>query len=91
MFEEQRGFSVPLAAQQVEWSVYLSDEALWERYATLSQIANLSETPEGEGGSEKERLREWVLEALRAEDTVRNERGEVRVDGVTYFAWTTRL
>jgi hypothetical protein len=90
VFSSQHLFSVPLSDQTVEWTVYLSDSALWERYATLSQIANLSETP-AEGGSEKERCREWVMQALGKGDTVRNERGEVRVDGVTYFAWTRRL
>lgn len=77
-------FSLPLGEDKVEWKVWLDDEAIWARYATLSQIANLDEDAQ-------EKVKKQVLEALQGRDTERNEKGEAAIHGVTYFAWTSRV
>ena len=77
-------FSLPLGEQRTAWTVWLSEEALWARLQTLSQIAVL----EGPG---LERAKGIFEDALRGDDVERNEKGEVAVHGVTYFAWTDRL
>ena len=77
-------FSLPLGEQKVEWTVWLDDEAVFARYATLSQIANLDQEKQG-------KVKKQVLEALKGDDTVRNEKGEIAVRGVTYLAWTSRV
>jgi hypothetical protein len=77
-------FSLPLGEETVKWTVWLSDDAVWERYTTLSQIANL------DVGRKKE-IELRVREALKESSTERNEKGEVAVHGVTYLAWTARI
>ena len=77
-------FSLPLGEEMVKWTVYLSDEAVWLRYSTLSQIANLD-------AAKKDKVRKTVADALKGEDVERNEKGEVAVHGVTYLAWTSRV
>jgi hypothetical protein len=77
-------FSLPLGEESVKWIVWLSDEAVWSRYSTLSQIANQPD-------EEKERIRERVLAALKDSSTVRDADGKVAVHGVTYLAWTSRI
>jgi hypothetical protein len=77
-------FSLPLGEDTFKWTVWLEDEAVWSRYATLSQIANLE-------GDQKVKTKLKVLEALKNDSTERNERGEVAVHGVTYLAWTSRV
>ncbi|KAG0651131.1 putative methyltransferase [Hyphodiscus hymeniophilus] len=77
-------FSLPLGEDTIKWTVYLSDEGVWLRYTTLSQIANLSEV-------RKEEVRKTVFEALSGDDVERNEKGEIAVHGVTYLAWTSRV
>jgi hypothetical protein len=34
-------FALPLGEEREEWSVFLSKEKVWERFSTLSQIAEL--------------------------------------------------
>ncbi len=77
-------FFLPLGEEDVKWTVWLDDEAVWSRYATLSMIANLDE-------SRKEEVRKEVLDALKEDGVERNARGEVAVHGMTYFAWTSRV
>jgi ubiquinone/menaquinone biosynthesis C-methylase UbiE len=77
------GFFAGIEEGRVGWCAWLGDEEVWSRFATLSQVATL-------GGEERERVREAVLGALRAEDTVRNEEGKVRVDGWTALCWTVK-
>lgn len=70
----------------MEWTVWLSDEAVWDRFSTLSQIANT------EGDGEKfEDIKKQVFEALKVDGTERNDAGEVAVHGRTYLAWTSRV
>ncbi len=77
-------FSLPLGDEIVKWTVWLTEEGVWERYLTLSQIAVLK-------GVEREKVRRKVLEALKGDDVERNENGQVALHGVTYFAWTSRI
>jgi hypothetical protein len=74
-------FSLPLGKEFVKFTVWLSADALWSRYNTLSQIANLDV---------EKKVREEVFEALKEEDVERNARGDVAVHGVTYLVWTSR-
>jgi hypothetical protein len=77
-------FSLPLGEETVRWTVYMSDEAIWGRYTTLSQVANLDE-------ERREEIRKQVLTALKEGDTERNERGDIALHGVTYLCWTSRV
>lgn len=77
-------FSLPLGEDHVSWAVWLSDKAIWNRFATLSTISVLE--PE-----KKEELEQKVLGALRDMDAERNEKGEVALHGKTYFFWTSRV
>ena len=78
-------FSLPLGEEIVKWTaVWLEEEAIWARFGTLSQIANLDE-------GKREEVRKRIFEALKGDDVERNEKGEIAVHGVTYLAWTSRL
>ena len=77
-------FSLPLGEDSVPWTVWLTDEALWLRLRTLSHIAVLQETA-------KEEFYEKFRSIVREGDVERNEKGEIAVHGVTFFAWTSRL
>lgn len=77
-------FSLPLGNEDLKWTIYLTDNEVWSRYATLSQIAN-------QEGERKEEVRRAVFEALKDESTERNDKGEVAVHGVTHLAWTSRV
>lgn len=77
-------FSLPLGEESVFWNVWLSDEAIWSRFSTLSQISNLDE-------KRKEVIKSEVLAELRNKETERNEKGEAKVYGRTYMAWTSRV
>jgi hypothetical protein len=77
-------FSLPLGQETVPFTVWLSEDALWSRLQTLSHIAVLE-------GNELQKVKAAVEDALKGEDVERNEKGEVAIHGVTYFAWTDRL
>jgi hypothetical protein len=77
-------FSLPIGEESVKWTVWLSDEGVWLRFSTLSQITN-------QEGEKREQIRQRVLKALKDPSTERNENGDVAVHGVTYLAWTSRV
>ena len=77
-------FSLPIGEDSVRWTVWLSDEALWLRFQTLSQISVLQ-------GQAKEEFQAKFQQILREGDVERNEKGELALHGVTFFAWTSRL
>lgn len=77
-------FTLPIGEDKVEWVVWLSDEGVWSRYSTLSQIAN-------QRSEQKEQIRNRVLKVLKDPSTIRNADGEIAVHGATYLAWTSRL
>jgi len=77
-------FSLPLGEAKVPFEVWLSEDALWSRLRTLSQIAVLC--PEDLAKAEN-----TAREILKGEDVERNDKGEVKLHGDTYFAWTDRI
>jgi hypothetical protein len=77
-------FSLPLGEESVKWKVWLSEDALWARISTLSQVAVLQ-------GAQKEAGLRTFKEALQSEDVERNEKGEIALHGVTFFAWTDKI
>jgi len=77
-------FSLPIGEESIKFTVWLTEDALWARLRTLSQIAVLK-------GAELDGAKKILDEALRMDDVERNEKGEVAVHGVTYYAWTDRL
>ncbi|KAH9888199.1 S-adenosyl-L-methionine-dependent methyltransferase [Xylariomycetidae sp. FL2044] len=77
-------FSLPLGEDSVKWTVWLTEDALWSRFNTLSQIAVLQ-------GEDREAAMKLFKNALKGDDVERNERGEIAVHGVTYLMWTDRL
>jgi len=77
-------FALPLAENVEEWSIWLTEEALWDRFSTLSQVAMLE-------GEEREKVRNVVREALKGDDVQKNEKGEVKLHGMTVSAWTTKI
>jgi hypothetical protein len=77
-------FSLPLGIEEVSWTVYLNDEAIWSRYYTLSQIAMLKD-------EQLEELKKQVFAALKGEDVERNAAGEVALHGRTYLCFTSRV
>lgn len=84
IFGRQSLFSHPLGEDSVEWTHWLSEEALWDRIKTLSHVALLQ-------GQDKEDAERTFREAMSMEDVVRNDNGEVECHGRTYLAWTRRL
>jgi hypothetical protein len=77
-------FSLPLGLEDVFWTVYLTDEDIWSRFYTLSQIAILK-------GEELDKIKKQVFDTLRGEEVERNAAGEVALHGRTHLAWTSRV
>ncbi|KAF6227315.1 hypothetical protein HO133_008758 [Letharia lupina] len=77
-------FSLPLGEESVEFTQWLSSDAIWDRYHTLSQFAVLE-------GQELADTKRRVLEATGAADVGKNENGELELHGRTYFAWSTAV
>lgn len=77
-------FSLPIGEGTEKWTVWLSEDALWSRLNTLSQIAVLKD-------QERENALNVFKDALKGDDVERNENGEIAFHGVTYFAWTDRI
>jgi hypothetical protein len=77
-------FSLPIGTEDVFWTVYLTDEAIWSRYYTLSQIAVLK-------GEQLVEVKRQVFEALKGEEVERNAAGEVALHGRTHLAWISRV
>ncbi|TLD20634.1 hypothetical protein PspLS_08354 [Pyricularia sp. CBS 133598] len=80
-------FSLPLGEERVPFSIWLSEDELWRRMCTLSQMSILMK----KGGGEAQELRARFDEALRGDDVERNDKGEVKINGQTYFAWTDKI
>jgi hypothetical protein len=77
-------FSVPLGERMVQWTVWLSEEALWRRLSTLSQVSVLE-------GKEREQFEHRFREIVRMDDVEKNKKAEVALHGVTFHAWTKKL
>ncbi|MCJ1288898.1 hypothetical protein MMC34_000429 [Xylographa carneopallida] len=78
-------FSLPLGEDSVKWTVWLTKDAIWERFHTISHIANLH-------GDELEETRKKVYDILNnGTDVESNGKGEVAMHGLTVFGWTTAI
>ncbi|KAG9236887.1 methyltransferase [Amylocarpus encephaloides] len=77
-------FSLPIGEEDIHWTVYLSDEAIWDRYRSLSMIANAK-------GERLEEVKKEVFEALKGDEVERNSAGEVTLHGRTHLVWTSRV
>lgn len=80
-------FKLPLDEDKIEWKVWLSPEALWKRYSTLSVVA-ITE------GAERERIKRVFDEAVATADAgkgEKNEKGEIAVNGVTMVYWVRKI
>ncbi|KAI1172517.1 S-adenosyl-L-methionine-dependent methyltransferase [Nemania sp. FL0916] len=77
-------FSLPLGENSIQWTTWLGEDALWARINTLSQIAMLKD-------EQKEAAVKVFREILQGDDVERNQKGEIKIHGVTYFAWTDRI
>ncbi|KAK4177657.1 S-adenosyl-L-methionine-dependent methyltransferase [Triangularia setosa] len=82
--ENQKLFALPLNEETVKWTVWLSEEALWSRINTLSQVVILE-------GSNREAAVKVFKDVLRSPDVERNDNGEIALHGVTYFVWTKKF
>jgi ubiquinone/menaquinone biosynthesis C-methylase UbiE len=67
------------------WTKSLTDEELWARWQTLSQIAEMNE-----GSPELKEAREYFEEAIKGEGTERDADGRIIVRGVTICGWTQK-
>lgn len=67
-----------------KWTVWLTEDALWARFNTLSQVAMLK-------GQDRAIVERTFKEALRGDDVERNEKSQIAVHGVTYYSWTDCL
>ncbi|CAK7204673.1 hypothetical protein SEUCBS139899_007432 [Sporothrix eucalyptigena] len=90
----------PLEDDCVYWTVQLTPEALWKRLLTLSQIANLPETGSNDDKeaadsttqpTSRATVRRRFDAVLARDDVVRNDKGEVTIHALTFFAWTKKI
>lgn len=84
LFDHMPKFSLPLGEHSMKWTVWLSEEALWSRFNTLSQVATLK-------GEAREAAVRIFQEAIHEDDVERNEKGEILIHGITHLVWTDRL
>ncbi|OCK78826.1 S-adenosyl-L-methionine-dependent methyltransferase [Lepidopterella palustris CBS 459.81] len=77
-------FSLPLGEQEIKWTVWLSKDDVWKRYCTLSQIAI-------QKGEELASTKHAFDDAINGDDVEMNEKGEVALHGITFFAWTSKI
>ncbi|GAB7349518.1 hypothetical protein MBLNU459_g0223t2 [Dothideomycetes sp. NU459] len=77
-------FSLPLGEHIERWEIWLTKEAVWDRFNTLSHVAMLE-------GEEKQRIHKIFTDAINGKDVETNDKGEVAVHGMTISAWTTKI
>ncbi|KAK4192627.1 putative methyltransferase [Podospora australis] len=76
-------FSLPFGEKGFKWTVWLSEDALWSRINTLSQVSVLE-------GKAREAAMEVFQEALQTDDVEKDE-GKIALHGVTYFVWSHKV
>lgn len=81
---EKPFFSTPIETEKITWSIWLTPDALWDRFDTLSW----NKLRQGE---ERRLFREKFDKIIREGDATFNENGEVELHGCTFFVWTSRL
>ncbi|KAA6415365.1 MAG: S-adenosyl-L-methionine-dependent methyltransferase [Lasallia pustulata] len=69
-------FSLPLGEGSAETLKWMTRDAVWERYRTLSHIAVLE-------GEELAKVKQQIFEAMDGDDVEENEKGEVALHGHT--------
>lgn len=96
-------FALPLGEHVHEWQIWLSKEAVWDRFNTLSQIAILEgEEREVSGMSTSchtesrfnlllQRVYKIYSDAINAPDVETNDKGEIAIHGRTFSVWTTKI
>ncbi|KAG8674509.1 hypothetical protein FPOAC1_000477 [Fusarium poae] len=77
-------FSTPIETDKVPWSVWLTPEALWDRFNTLSWNA-LRE------GEERRVFREKYDKIVKEGGGEFNDKGEIELHGCTFIVWISRL
>ena len=77
-------FGLPIGEDAVGFTQWLTEEEVWGRLRTLSQLAVLE-------GEELDKVRKVFEEGLKEEGTERDERGRVALHGQTVFFWTSRI
>ncbi|CAM1506990.1 Fc.00g066310.m01.CDS01 [Cosmosporella sp. VM-42] len=77
-------FSTPIETERVQWSVWLTLDALWDRVNTLSWISLVE-------GEDRRVYREKFEKIVKDGAGTWNEKGEIEVHGCTFYAWTRRL
>ncbi|VTT58485.1 unnamed protein product [Fusarium fujikuroi] len=81
---EKPFFSTPIETEKITWSIWLTPDALWDRFDTLSW----NKLRQGE---ERRLFREKFDKIIKEGDATFNESGEVELHGCTFFVWTSRL
>lgn len=81
---EKPFFSTPIETDKVPWSVWLTPEALWGRFNTLSWNA-LRE------GEERRVFREKYDKIVKEGGGEVNDKGEIELHGCTFIVWISRL
>ncbi|KAK6721664.1 hypothetical protein SNK04_000555 [Fusarium graminearum] len=81
---EKPFFSTPIETDKVSWSVWLTPEALWDRFNTLSWNA-LRE------GEERRVFREKYDKIVKEGGGEINDKGEIELHGCTFIVWISRL
>jgi hypothetical protein len=77
-------FSLPLGEQTFEWTVWLSEDALWDRFKTMGHVAQLDEAGLKD-------TRAVFDDAMKCDDVVKNDKGEVEMPGLTLVVWTSGI
>ncbi|KAI4155393.1 MAG: hypothetical protein LQ341_000185 [Variospora aurantia] len=77
-------FSLPLGENSIDIVDWLSPEAIWDRFRSLSQIAVLK-------GEELEMVRKKVFTAMSAPDVEKNDAGELPLHGRVIYAWSSAV
>jgi ubiquinone/menaquinone biosynthesis C-methylase UbiE len=75
----------PLREAAEEWRVALSEEELWARWRTLSQIAAMKDDSE-----ELQAAQAYFEDALKGDGTERDKMGRIVVRGETVCGWTQK-
>ncbi|KAF4444353.1 2-heptaprenyl- -naphthoquinone [Fusarium austroafricanum] len=81
---EKPFFSTPIETETIPWSVWLTPEALWDRFNTLSW----NKLRQGE---DCRLFREKFDRIIKGGDAKYNEKGEIELHGCTFFVWISRL
>ncbi|KAH7269892.1 S-adenosyl-L-methionine-dependent methyltransferase [Fusarium redolens] len=81
---EKPFFSTPIETEKITWSIWLTPDALWDRFDTLSW----NKLRQGE---ERRLFKEKFDKIIKEGDAKFNEKGEIELHGCTFFVWTSRL